>query len=65
MPDISSYKIKGLNLGSSALTALRNIAILAFSKGCSLGSISPISACSVVRSVATVVIIGGGSFGGI
>ena len=65
MPDISSCKIKGSNLGSSALTALRNTAILVFSEGRSLGSISPISACSVVRSVAIVVIIGGGSFGGI
>jgi len=65
VPNISSYKIKGLNLGSSALTALRNIAILVFSKGRSLGSISPILAYSVIRSVAIVVIIGGGSFGGI
>jgi hypothetical protein len=65
MPNISSYKIKGLNLRSSALTTLRNIAILAFSKGCSLGLISLILAYSVVKSVAIVVIIGSGSFGGI
>jgi hypothetical protein len=65
MPDISSYKIKGLNLGSSTLTTLRNTAILAFSKGRSLGLISPILACSVVRSVAIVVIIGSRSFRGI
>jgi hypothetical protein len=65
MPNISSYKIKGLNLGFSALTALRNTAILAFFKGCSLGLISPISAYSVVRLVAIVVIISSGSFGGI
>jgi hypothetical protein len=65
VPNISSCKIKGSNLGSSALTTLRNTAILAFFKGRSLGSISPISACSVVRSVATVVIISGRSFGGI
>jgi hypothetical protein len=65
VPDISSCKIKGSNLGSSALTALRNTAILAFSEGRSLGSISPISAYSVVRLMAIVVIISNRSFKGI
>jgi hypothetical protein len=65
VPNISSYKIKGSNLGSSALTTLRNIVILAFSKGRSLGSISLISAYSVIRSVAIVVIVGSRSFGDI
>jgi hypothetical protein len=65
VPNISSCKIKGLNLGFSTLTALRNTAILAFFKGRSLGLISPISAYSIVRSVAIIVIIGGGSFKGI
>jgi hypothetical protein len=65
MPNISSCKIKGSNLRFSALTALRNIAILAFFKGCSLGLISPILAYNVIRSVAIMVIISSGSFKGI
>jgi hypothetical protein len=62
VPNISSCKIKGLNLGSSALTALRNTAILAFSKGRSLGLISSISAYSIVRLMAIIVIISSRSF---
>jgi hypothetical protein len=65
MSNISSYKIKGLNLGSSALTILRNTVILVFSKGHSLGSISSILVYSVIRSVAIIVIIDSGSFKGI
>jgi hypothetical protein len=63
--NISSYKIKGLNLESNTLTALRNIVILAFSKRRSLGSISPILAYNIVRLIAIIVIIDGGSFKGI
>ena len=57
MPKISNYKIKGLNLRFSALTALRNTTILAFFKGRSLRLISPISAYSIVRSIIIIVII--------
>jgi hypothetical protein len=62
MPNISSYKIKGLNLGFNTLTALRNIAILAFFKRCSLGLISLISAYNIIKLVAIIVIINSGSF---
>jgi hypothetical protein len=65
VPNISNYKIKGLNLESNTLTALRNTAILVFFKGRSLGLISPISVYSIIRLMAIVVIIDGGSFRGI